>query len=182
MYTGKTNPIDGNPDNTPVTMGTPGTTGTAKDAVPVDWAGILSQTSLTPDYYRSSGGTWSPSAPPTSGSAYPVTFIQGDYAGKFPGNEQGTLVVTGNLTLNGNTSWNGIVLVGGTVTSNGNNTVYGATFSGLNIMVGIAVPVTALGNGNKTYQFDSCQIASATANLGGWQRLGNAWVDNWPSY
>jgi hypothetical protein len=182
MYTGKTGPIDGNPDNTPVTIGTPGTTGTAKDAVTVDWAGIVNQTSFTPTYYRSSSGTWSPSSPPSSGSSYPSLLIDGDYSGKFPGNGQGILIVTGNLTLNGNTDWDGVVLVGGIVTSNGNNTVYGAVMSGLNIKLGMSVPTEAVGNGTKIYQYDSCQIANAMAPFGGWTRLGNAWVDNYPIY
>ncbi len=182
MYTGHTGPINGNPDNVPVTIGTPGPSGTARNAIPVDWQGVVSQTAIVPHYYRSSTGTWTPSSPPTSGSAYPIVFIDGDYTGKFPGNEQGILIVTGNITLNGNTDWNGILLVGGTLTSNGNNTVYGAILTGLNIMLGQAVPVQAVGNGTKIYQYDSCEITNALAPFSGWQRLGNAWVDSWPSY
>ena len=90
--------------------------------------------------------------------------------------------MTGNLTLNGNTNWNGILLVGGTLTSNGNNKVYGATFTGLNIKLGMSVATQSLGNGNKTYQYDSCEIANALMPFAGWSRLGNAWVDTWPSY
>ncbi len=182
MYEGKTNPINGNPDNTPVTIGTPGTSGTAKDAVSIDWAGIYNRTSLTPDYYRSPGGSWSPSSPPTSGSAYQVVFINGDYAGKFPGTGNGIFIVTGDLTLNGSTDWNGILLVGSTLTSNGNNQVYGATFTGLNVKLGMSISVQALGNGNKTYQYDSCEISNALMPFAGWSRLGNAWVGNWPSW
>jgi Tfp pilus assembly protein PilX len=182
LYTGKTSPIDGNPDNAPVTIGTPGTTGTAKDAVPIDWAGIVARTSLTPDYYQSSAGTWSPSAPPTSGSAYYTIFIDGDYTGKFPGTGNGVLIVKGNLTLNGNTDWNGVVLVGGTITSNGNNTVYGSVVTGLNIKLGQTVAMESVGNGTKIYQYDSCEIAKALAPYGGWSVLGNAWVDNFPIY
>ena len=43
-YSGHTNPINGDPDNTPVAIGTPGTTGTAEDAVQIDWAGIYNRT------------------------------------------------------------------------------------------------------------------------------------------
>lgn len=182
MYSGHTNPINGNPDNTPVTIGTPGTTGTAKDAVQIDWAGIYNRTALTPGYYRNTSGTWTPGSPPTSGSAYQIIFVDGDYAGKFPGTGNGIFIVTGDLTLNGNTDWNGILLVGQTLTSNGNNKVYGATFTGLNIKLGMTVSTQALGNGNKTYQYDSCQIDLALAPFAGWTRLGNAWTDNWPSW
>jgi hypothetical protein len=196
-YSGPTGPIDGNPDNTPVILGTPGPTGTAKDHLGFDWHGISQRTSITPDYYEKTVApliAWAPSAPPTSGSAWPMIFVQGDYSGKFPGNGQGIFIVTGNLTLNGNTDWSGVVLVGGTISSNGNNTVYGATYSGLNLAVpaynppnaalaGFPVPgVQALGNGSKTYQYDSCVIGKAMAQFGDWARLGNAWTDNWPSY
>lgn len=181
-YDGHTNPINGNPDNTPVTLGTPGPTGTAQDAIPIDWEGITDLTAITPDYLRSSAGVWSPGAPPTSGSAYPIVMIQGDYSGKFPGNGQGILIVTGDLTLNGNTEHNGIVLVGGNLTGNGNNTVYGATFTGLNVMLGQTVATNDVGNGTKTYQYDSCEISKALQPFAGWQRMGNATVDNWPSY
>ena len=73
-------------------------------------------------------------------------------------------------------------LVGGTILSNGNQTVTGAIITGLNIKLGIAVPKNTLGNGNKTFQFDSCDIQKAMTPFAGWQRMGNATVDNWPSY
>ena len=47
-YSGQTSPINGNPDNAPVSLGTPGTAGTAKDAVDIDWAGISAGTALPP--------------------------------------------------------------------------------------------------------------------------------------
>ena len=183
MYSGHTNPINGSPDNMAVTIGTPGLAGTAKDAVPIDWAGIVAKTAILPNYTRNSAGVWSPSAPPTSGSAYPIVLIEGDYSGKFPGNERGIFIVTGDLTLNGNTDHQGIVLVGGNLTGNGNNTIYGATFIGLNIMLGESIgSYNDIGNGTKTYQYDSCEISNALHPFSGWQRLGNATVDNWPSY
>ncbi len=51
-YTGHTNPIDGNPDNTPVNLGTPGPTGSAKDVLTFDWKAISQRTGITPDYYQ----------------------------------------------------------------------------------------------------------------------------------
>lgn len=196
-YAGPTGPIDGNPDNTPVILGTPGPTGTAKDQLSFDWYELSQRTNITPDYYQKTVSPtigWTPSAPPTSGTTPRLIFVQGDYSGKFPGNEYGIFIVTGNLTLNGNTDWNGIVMVGGTLTSNGNNTVYGATYTGLNLsapqynppnaaQASFPIPgVNALGHGNKTYQYDSCMIKKALSQYGGWSRLGNAWTDNWPSY
>jgi hypothetical protein len=188
-YSGPTGPINGDPDNTPVILGTPGASGTAKDAVDIDWAGIVDRTSITPDFYRKNTSPASGSFPTTAqigGSNWPITFVEGNLTlnnSNVPsGGGQGILVVTGNLTMNGNSRWNGVLLVGGVLTSNGNNTVYGATFSGLNVKLGQTVPTQALGNGTKTYQYHSCHIASAMGRFGGWQRLGNGWLDNWPSY
>ncbi|HET9134866.1 MAG TPA: hypothetical protein VFN90_11210, partial [Gemmatimonadales bacterium] len=120
------------------------------------------------------------------GTNWPIVFVEGN---KTLNNSdvpspagQGILIVTGDLTMNGNTKWSGIVLVGGRLTSNGNNTVLGATYSGLNIKLGQTVSTQTLGNGTKTFQYHSCHIASAMARFGGWQRMTNAWVDNWPSY
>jgi hypothetical protein len=188
-YTGHTSPIDGNPDNTPVAIGTPGTGGTAKDAVDIDWAGIVGQTSITPTYYQKttspSSGSW-PTDAQISGSNWPITMVTGDKTignSEVPsGGGQGILIVTGDLTFNGSAKWNGIVLVGGTIESNGNQTVTGAIVTGLNIKIGIAVPINTLGNGNKLFQYDSCDVANAMSPFAGWQRMGNASVDNWPSY
>ena len=63
------------------------------------------------------------------------------------------------MTISGNRTWDGILLVGGNLTSNGNNTVQGATITGLNVMLGMVVPGAAVGNGNKNYQYNSCNVA-----------------------
>lgn len=188
-YDGPTGPIDGNPDDTPVAIGTPGTGGTAKDVVDIDWAGIVNQTSITPTYYQKTtsptSGSW-PSDANISGTNWPTVMVTGDKtignADVPSGGGQGILIVTGNLTFNGSAKWNGIVLVGGTIESNGNQTVTGAIITGLNIKLGIEVPMNTLGNGTKLFQFDSCDVAKAMSQFAGWQRMGNATVDNWPSY
>ncbi len=175
--------IDGNPDNAPYYMGTAGISGTAKDLVDVDWAGIVGQTTFTPNYYYKTtapaSGSW-PTTAQLSGSNWPSVMVDGDIS--LPSDGQGVLVVTGNLTMSGSKQWNGIVLVGGTYTSNGNTTISGALISGLNIKLGIPVGQSDLGNGTKTIQFETCNIAKALAQFGGWSRMGNAWTDNWPSY
>jgi Tfp pilus assembly protein PilX len=182
-YTGHTNPINGNPDNAAVAIGTPGVAGTAKEAVDIDWAGIVNRTSITPDYYRKTtapaSGAW-PTSAQMNGTNWPIVFNEGDAV--LPNNGQGILIVTGNLTINGSDDWRGLVLVGGTITSNGNNNITGGIVTGLNIKLGIAVPQQSVGNGNKTFQYNSCHIASAMGRFGGWQRLRNGWLDNWPVY
>jgi hypothetical protein len=178
-YSGQTNPINGNPDNAPIDLGTPGIGGTAKDAVHIDWAGITAGTAITPDITIPTG-SW-PNA--TVMNTWPVIRVNGDLSlngGSTDG--KGILIVTGNLTLSGSFQYSGIVLVGGTLTSNGNNTVEGAVVTGLNIKTGVAVPQEAVGNGNKTFQYNSCNIDMALNRLGSLQRLRNAWTDSWSSY
>ncbi len=178
-YTGQTNPINGNPDNAPIDLGTPGTSGSAKDAVEVDWAGISAGTALPPNY-TIPGNSW-----PNAGQManWPVILVNGDLS--LSGGEtngKGILIVTGNLTMGGSWSHEGIVLVGGVLTSNGNNTIQGAVMTALNIKLGIAVPQVAIANGNKTFQYNSCSIASALQRSGSVRRVRNAWTDTWSSY
>lgn len=62
-----------------------------------------------------------------------LTFVDGDFTLE-PGNPtgQGTLIITGNLTLDGNFNWNGVIMVlgGGSVyrSGGGHGNIYGALF------------------------------------------------------
>jgi hypothetical protein len=173
-YTGQANPINGNPDNAPKQIGTPGVGGTAKDSVGIDWAGITAGTTMPPDYVYP---TW-----PTAAqfNNWPVTRVNGDI--DVPGDGKGILIVTGNMTIGGSKRWDGLVLVGGTLTSNGNNTIQGAVITALNVKLGIAVPQNAVANGNKTFQYDSCALLRALGHVGSVQRVRNGWTDTWSSY
>ena len=175
-YTGATGPIDGNPDNLPVSLGTPGPAGTAKNQVGVDWAGIV-QGPISPilphDYLYPA---W-PTAAQMNG--WPVIRVNGDLT--LPSDGKGILVVTGNVTLSGSQNWDGLILVGGTITSNGNNHTKGAVISGLNVKLGQVVPTSNL-NGNKTYEYDSCALQRALGRIGSIQRVRNGWIDTWASY
>jgi Tfp pilus assembly protein PilX len=178
-YTGQTGPINGNPDNTPKNLGTSGINGQAKDSVRVDWANIKTGAAIPPDYTIPTN-SW----PTTAQFAnWPVVYTNGNLSlsgGSTDG--KGILIVTGDLTISGSYHWDGIVLVGGSITSNGNNTILGAVITGLNVKTGTAVPQEAVGNGNKTFQYQSCNIASALNHIGSLQRLRNAWTDTWSSY
>ncbi|HEU5305217.1 MAG TPA: hypothetical protein VFU40_11275, partial [Gemmatimonadales bacterium] len=173
-YSGFTDPIDGNPPNDPSYLGTPGPGGTAQDEVDIDWAGIVAGTLLPPNY---TFPAW-----PTAGqfADWPVVRANGDLA--LPSSGKGILIVTGNFTINGGQTWEGLILVGGTVTSNGNNSVLGATISGLNVKLGMAVPQSTITNGTKIFRYDSCNIARALGRIGSIQRVRNGWTDTWSSY
>ena len=178
LYTGHTNPINGNPDNTPTYLGTAGGAGTAKDAVEVDWDGIVNSNAIPADVVL---GSW-PS--PAAMNQWPVIRSNGDLSldATLHNDSKGVLIVTGNLTLSGSFRHDGIVLVGGTLISNGNNQVHGAIFTGLNIKLGIAVPQTAIGNGTKIFQYNSCNILRALRPIGSLEAVSNAWNDDYPSY
>jgi hypothetical protein len=144
------------------------------DSMHMDWAGISTGTAVTPDVTLPSG-TW-----PTSFTNWPVILVNGNYA--LPSSGQGTLIVTGNLTMSGSQAWNGLVLVGGTITINGNGTIDGALVAGLNVMLGQTVGVNSVGNGVKHINYDSCFLASALNRFATFTGYSNAWVDNWPGY
>jgi hypothetical protein len=173
-YTGPTDPINGIPDNTPVGLGTPGPTGTAKTQVGIDWAGILAGTVLPADYVYTT--TW---PTPTQMNQWPVIRVNGDLA--LPASGKGILIVTGNLTLNGSENWDGLILVGGTLTSNGNNHTKGAVIGGLNVKIGQTVGASNL-NGEKTYEYDSCALSHALGRVGSLQRVRNGWTDTWSNW
>jgi hypothetical protein len=146
------------------------------DSVKIDWAGLAGGTAVTPDI-TIPPGSW-PSF--TNPNYWPTILVQGNFA--LPGDGQGTLIVTGSLTISGNITWNGVLLVGDNLTSNGNNAVNGATVTGLNVKLGATLPPNDIGNGTKSFNYNSCNVAKAMAGMGQLVGYSNAWVDNWPTY
>ena len=161
--------------NPPVDTVAPTSTQMA-DSVKIDWAGLSGGTALTPDITIPPGAWPSFSNP----NYWPTILVKGDFA--LPGNGQGTLIVTGGLTISGNITWDGVLLVGDNLTSNGNNAVNGATVTGLNVKLGATLPQGDIGNGTKSFNYNSCNIAKAMAGMGQLVGYSNAWVDNWPTY
>ena len=86
------------------------------------------------------------------------------------------------MTISGALQWDGIILVGGTLTSNGSNSVNGAVVAGLNVLIGENPGVSDVGNGTKTYRYDSCNVAEAGRRFAGLAPLQNTSADNWASY
>ncbi|HEY6156810.1 MAG TPA: hypothetical protein VIV88_05115 [Gemmatimonadales bacterium] len=146
------------------------------DSVKIDWAGLAGGTAITPDI------TIPPASWPsfTNPNYWPTILVKGNFA--LPGDGQGTLIVTGSLTISGNITWNGVLLVGDNLTSNGNNAVNGATVTGLNVTLGATVPPDDIGNGTKSFNYNSCNVANAMAGMGQLVGYSNAWIDNWPTY
>ncbi|HEX9220983.1 MAG TPA: hypothetical protein VF858_10905, partial [Gemmatimonadaceae bacterium] len=172
-YTGKT-----------VAVGDPPVDTIAPDSVAIDWNGIINLNSITPTI-TIPGGTWPTAAleaayADSNSTYYPIIRVNvPDFS--LPSSGKGMIIATGQLTLNGSVGWKGVLLVGNDITSNGNNSVEGATVSGLNVKLGTYAPA-ANANGTKDYNYDSCEVAKATTTMGALVTLRNTWVDNWVEY
>jgi hypothetical protein len=107
-----------------------------------------------------------------------LTFVDGD-VDLGPGyNGTGLLVVTGNLTMHGNTDFNGVIFVlgGGTVNRNGggNGVIAGGiVIAKFGATGGFLAPsFNTNGGGNSTIQYDSKAVADATTTVPGFEVLG----------
>lgn len=151
----------------------------AAENVDIDWDGIVNNGALPPNFEYNGNAGW---PTPSQFNDWPIVRVNGDRSLGPADDGRGILIVTGNLSLSGTFVWDGVILVGGAITSDGYNNVYGATISGLNVQLGMTVPESDMGNGNKVFQYDSCAIDNALSNAYSLRLLQNAWVDNWPEF
>jgi hypothetical protein len=151
----------------------------AGEAMNIDWEGIVAGTAVTFDLVIPSD-SWPSFSDP---DYWPIIYIDNP-GGTFslPSSGRGTLIIRGNFTISGAKTWNGVIMVGGAMTSNGNNTVNGAVISGLNVILDEVVGVSAVGNGTKTYRYNSCNVAAALQAFSGIRILSNTWFDGWALY
>lgn len=164
------------PEGTPPVLSM-GTKEEMADAIKIDWDAIINEGAIQPDLVVPSPDAWPGSAAFADEDFWPVIRINGNFS--VPTDGQGTLIVTGNLVINGSEQWRGIVLVGGMITSDGNNTVEGTVISGLNEQLGMTVGESAIGNGQKTYVYDSCSIDKALNRIAVLRTIPGTWSDNW---
>jgi hypothetical protein len=106
-----------------------------------------------------------------------LTFVDGDFT-LGPGNPtgQGTLIVTGNLTLDGNFNWNGVIMVLGSGSvhrsGGGNGNIYGAIFVAKFAKTGASTDVFGAptfdtsGGGTANIQYSSTAVDKAKAVAG----------------
>lgn len=165
----------------------------AAATVPIDWDGIVNDNMIVPDFDVPAAGTGFPgntwfSDNPTS---FPVIIVRNgpDPTTNFslPNFGRGTLIVFGNLSLNGNSAgWDGVILIGGALTSNGGNEVNGAVITGLNVKLGYAVEDNDVNelSGTKKYKYNSCAVDNALNAVGGaaLRPYQNSWANNFPTY
>jgi hypothetical protein len=143
-------------------------------AVRIDWNGIVNGTAVTPSVTLP-GGTWPASFPST---VWPVIRVNGNYT--MPTSGQGTLIVTGTLTMGAKT-WKGVILVGDAFKTSSSATVLGTVVAGLNYKLGQTPTVSAL-TGANVLRYNACNIASTMAGYGGLALVPNAWADNWAGW
>lgn len=149
----------------------------AYDAVKIDWDGIVNHNAIWPDLVYPTN-PWPASFP---SNYWPVIRVDGDL--NLPADGQGTLIVTGNMVISGSLKWDGILLVGGTLYANGNNNVQGAVISGLNLKLpGYTVGMSDVGNGTKTYQYNSCNVNNAISKFATLVLTTGSWSDNYKTW
>lgn len=150
----------------------------ANGTVGVDWSTILTAMPLSADVVMP-GSAW----PNFANSSYwPLIYVDQASSFSIPSSGRGLLIVRNDMVIGEAVQWDGIILVGGTLTSNGNNTVNGAIVTGLNVLLGQSVPPSNLGNGTKTYRYDSCNVENSIRKFNGLAPLRNSGADNWASY
>ncbi len=173
-YIGHTGPTQGSP---PVDY-TGDTPEEAANSVGIDWPAIISGKGMDFDVVV-------PDSPwPNNFDDWPVIFVdnRGGPTFDLPSSGRGLLIVGGDITIGGNTDWDGVIMVGGTLTSNGINRVEGATITGLNVQLGDHVGISDVGNGVKYYRYHSCNVAKAMQSLSGFNTYENTWTDGWDMY
>ncbi|MEP6690375.1 MAG: hypothetical protein ABJD07_04415 [Gemmatimonadaceae bacterium] len=149
---------------------------TAGDSIRIDWDGIVNRGTVTPDV-KVPPGTF-PVAPVWQTiEATANLIVDASNSGS------GLLIVHGNLNVSGAWSWDGLVLVGGSITGAGDHTVRGAIVTGLNVKLGMAVPLASdLGTGDQRITYNPCMLDSALARIGGFGVFRNVWMDAWKAY
>lgn len=133
------------------------------EATDIDWENLSDGGGGTADY-TIPPDTW-PDFDALPEDEWPVIFVDGDVSLGPNDDGRGTIIVTGNLSMHGSFEWDGLMLVGGYMTSNGNQTIEGATITGLNILLGESVASSDVGNGNKSFLYNSCYVTSAVSGL-----------------
>jgi hypothetical protein len=174
QFEGKTGPFSGSPP-----IDTSKSFTQMRDSAKLDWAGII-QGSISADFDVPSvafpSAAWFAANP----NSWPTIRIRSPRNYTLPNAGRGLIIVDSNFTISGSNMWDGVVLVGGSLTSNGNNTTAGATFAGLNLLLGGSPGASSDNsdaNGQKTYVYNSCNVAKATKGLQTYRQWRNTYID-----
>ena len=176
QFSGKTSPFSGSPP-----IDTSKSFQTLKDSAKLDWAGIIGG-SITPDFDVPTVSFPSASWFSTNPDSWPIIRVRTNNF-NLPNAGRGMIIADSNFSISGSNMWDGIVLIGGKLTSNGNNTTAGATFAGLNYLLGgnpAASADDSDANGQKTYVYNSCNVSKAAKGLQSYRTITNSYIDQIP--
>ncbi len=179
-YSGHTAPVEGDP---PISY--MGADTVMADAIDIDWEGIVNEDVLQFDI-RIPPGMW-PSADSFAARPgwWPVIYIDNQAGPVFDPSDmhgRGTLIVRGDIKLDGGDEWNGIVMVGGKLDDNGTGAVAGAVITGLNVKLDEPVEESSRAHGTKTYRYNSCHLENALTAMSVLVPMRNTWFDGWAGY
>ncbi len=165
----------------------------AATGIPFDWEDIVYRGAISATLTVPAGGT--PSVWPTTAAmaSFPTVVVRNGPTGGAAlqvGNShrgKGMLVIFGDLTINGNFTWEGVILVGGRLTLNGTPQIDGAISTGLNAKLDLPIPPNLFENaddlnGASIFQYNSCRVQSALTSLGALRAYQNTWANNFPAY
>lgn len=146
-------------------------------ATGIDWDAMTSGGYAEADYVYSEDGYPSFSSDVASDEWPMVVIDQDEFEVRPVHSGRGTLVVYGDLAIDGSFHWDGIILVGGQITSNGGNRVEGAVVGGLNMLLGETVDEVQLGNGTWEYRYHSCNVINALKGIGAPVEEPGTWAE-----
>ena len=178
-FNGSDNAISGDPP-----IDEMGTAEEMADQINIDWNGIVNEDDMTFDITIPPDLFPTPAQFAADPDWWPTIYVD-NQGGEFNPSSidgRGTLVVRGDLNLDGGDRWAGIILVGGAITDNGTGDISGAVVSGLNIKLGETVGESSRANGTKEYQYDSCAVMNAASQFSTLVPMTNTWIDNWAAY
>lgn len=164
------------------------------DSTHINWVSLSDTTyaNFTPDYLLPPG----PLQPPGPTTNYLVGYAPGDYtmagwAVSKSSPRKGVLVVGGNLTMQNDTHWDGVILVGGRLIIAGGATsmiIDGQIITGLNTQLPSPPVVTAnviprsASLGDFRIAWSWCYATIAAESLSGFAGVRRAWTDGWALY
>ncbi len=154
------------------------TDNTVTDSTYIDWAKLIAG-QFTPDYVNQ--------LPPAGNATY-YTYYWPDSTGTVnipSGTYRGFLVTLGDVTLQANAHWDGIILAGGQLNAGGNvtYTVHGMVITGMNIARGHNVPPNPVRRGgSRVIRWDYCYATSSISSLGFLQPVISSTTDSWKTW
>lgn len=146
------------------------------DSTGIEWSGLVSEDMVQP-HYRIPEDAW-PDFSTLPADEWPVIHVTSSYFELTPSHTgQGTIILDGDFALNGNFQWKGLILAGGRLVSDGQQKIDGAVFSGLNQQLGHVVGESDVGNGNKIFRYQSCNVRAAAQAMGWLTTKRGSWYE-----